>query len=415
MSTFDAMAVLVTLTAAFTYVNYRYLKLPSTIGLMLMALAASLLIIVAGKLGWGGLQDYARALVSGIDFNKTVMHGFLSYLLFAGALHVDLNELAQRKAVVLTLATVGVIASTFLIGGLAYALRGLLGFEMSFVYCLLFGALISPTDPIAVLALMKEAKAPRGLSVKVAGESLLNDGIGVVVFTVLLSLVAGDHDVGAGEIAWLFIEEAVGGVLFGLAIGWVAYRLLRSVDDYAVEILITLALVTGGYAAAGHLHLSAPIVVVVAGLLIGNQGRRWAMSRETVRRLDEFWELVDEFLNAVLFVLIGFEVLILKFGRPHWVAGLLAIPLVLGARFASVGSAVVLLRRFTPVACGAVAVLTWGGLRGAISVAMALALPPGPEREILLAATYLVVLFSLVVQGLTMKKLLARLDLEEQL
>mgnify|MGYP000170766561 CR=1 FL=1 len=405
MSILNIAAILITISALFSFINHRFIKLPTAIGLMLISLIVSLLLLAAGKLGWGHLESQARILLDSIDFNETLMQGMLSFLLFAGALHINLEDLAKQKWVISSLATVGILTSTFLVGTVGYYLLGFFGLHLDFIYCLLFGSLISPTDPIAVLGILKSANAPKTLETKIAGESLFNDGVAVVLFIVLLGIATGGHDVTAGHIALLFIEEAVGGVVFGFAIGWLTYQLLKQVDNYQVEILLTLALVMGGYALASAIHTSGPIAVVVAGLLIGNQGRMLAMSEHTREHLDTFWELIDEILNAVLFVLIGLEVLVLPFTQNVLLASVAMIPLVLVARFISVGLPINLLRlnrEFTP---GAVKILTWGGLRGGVSVALALSLPPGDARDIILAITYTIVVFSIVVQGLTIGKL----------
>lgn len=407
MSLFDILAVLITLSALFSYLNHRYIRLPTTIGLMLIALLMSLSLIVAGQ--WGvGLEQQARLLLSSIDFNQALLHGMLSFLLFAGALHVNLSDLAQQKWIIGSLATFGVVTSTLLVGTSTWLILGFLDIQMPWAYCLLFGALISPTDPIAVLGILKSAKIPKSLETKIAGESLFNDGVGVVVFLVLLEIVTGGQEVTASHVVLLFLTETGGGVLFGLAIGWVAYQMLKSVDNYQVEVLITLALVTGGYALAGHLHVSGPIAIVVTGLLIGNHGRLMAMSQVTCEHLDTFWELIDEILNAVLFVLIGLEILVLPRSVPALLAGIAAIPLVLASRLISVGVPVFLLRPFREFSPRVVRILTWGGLRGGISVALALSVPAGPARELFLPVTYAVVVFSVVVQGLTIGKLVRR-------
>ncbi|MGE5235436.1 MAG: cation:proton antiporter, partial [Acidobacteriota bacterium] len=349
-----------------------------------------------------------RHLLATVDFSQVLMEGMLSILLFAGALHIDIADLARGKSAIGILATVGVLLSTLLVGAGAWAVLELVGLELPFLQCLVFGALISPTDPIAVMGILKSAHAPRSLAIKIAGESLFNDGVGVVVFTVLLGLAVGGRPVTAGTIALLFAEEALGGIAYGLLIGYVAYRLLKSIDSYQVEILITLALVLGGSGLAHHLHVSGPIAMVVAGLLIGNPGRAFAMSPTTVQHLDTFWELLDEILNSVLFVLIGLEVLVLTF-RPGWLAAaLLMIPVVLLARFASVGIPVALLRHVVAFSPHAVKILTWAGVRGGISVALALSLPASPARETFVPVTYVVVLFSILVQGLTLGRLVRR-------
>jgi len=410
MTIFDIIAILLTLTALFSYFNYRYIKLPTTIGVMLIALAVSLLLIGLAALGFPGIRESATRIVGAIDFDDALMQGMLSFLLFAGALHINLSELKDNKWPIAVLSFGGVLMSTGIFGTLIYyALNGL-GLGMGFAYCLLFGALISPTDPIAVLAIMKSARVKKNLEVTIAGESLFNDGIGVVAFIMLGEIALGGERVFASHVGMLFLEEAVGGALFGLAIGWVAFRLLKSVDNYHVEILLTLALVTGGYALAAALHLSGPIAIVVAGLLIGNQGRRYAMSETTRHNLDTFWELIDEILNAVLFLFIGMEVLLLVFTVKLLLAGLIAVPMLLLARWASVALPVNLMRLKPKLGHGAVAIMTWGGLRGGISVALALSLPAGRERELILAVTYVLVVFSILVQGPTMNRLIRRVS-----
>ena len=408
MELLNIFALLIALTAVFSYLNHRFIGLPVSIGVMLIALLLSVLLNLLGLFGLG-LERQAATWLNAIEFEETLLHGMLSFLLFAGALHINLNDLAERKWSIGSLASVGVLISTFLVGTAAWWLLGALGIGMPYLYCLLFGALISPTDPIAVLGLLKTAGAPKSLETKIAGESLFNDGVGIVVFLALLELAAGHHAVNVGEVTLLFVQEVVGGALFGLGLGYVAYRMLKSVDNYQVEILITLALVFGGYALANSLHLSGPIAIVLAGLLIGNHGRAFGMSETTRHHLDVFWELIDEILNAVLFVLIGLEVLVLTFTRAHLAAGLLLIPVVLGARFVGVGIPIAVLRPFRSFTPGAVRILTWGGLRGGISVALALSLPASPERETILTVTYILVVFSIVVQGLTLQRLMRRI------
>jgi len=297
----------------------------------------------------------------------------------------------------------------FVFGTLIHFALGWLGFELSYVWCLLFGALISPTDPVAVIGILKTAKVPRALEIQIAGESLFNDGIGVVAFIVLSEIAVAGQDVSAGHIGILFVEEAVGGAVFGFVMGWIAYRLLKSVDNYRVEVMLTLALVMGGYALASAIHVSGPIAVVVAGLFIGNHGRRFAMSDTTRQNLDAFWALIDEILNALLFVMIGLEILVLAFTRDLFFAGLLAIPAILLARWVSVVVPVTFIRCWREFTPGAVTIMTWGGLRGGISVALALSLPASREREIVLAVTYIVVIFSILVQGLTLERVVCAL------
>ena len=409
MEPLNLAAILITLSALFSYINHRFIGLPTTIGVMLIALLMSLLLILIGELGVARFDEVAERLLLGVDFDETLMHGMLSFLLFAGALHVDLGGLKQQKWVITILATVGVFLSTMIVGVLAWAVLSWLGIGIPFIYCLLFGALISPTDPIAVLSTLKSVGIVKSLETKIAGESLFNDGVGVVVFLVIAGMAVGPGDVSVGSAALLFVREAVGGVLFGLGLGYAGFFLLRTVDNYQVEVLITLAMVMGGYAAALALHTSGPIAMVVAGLLIGNRGRVLAMSDRTREHLDTFWELVDEILNAVLFVLIGLEVLVLQFTREYLFAGLLMIPLVLIARTISVGVPINLLRLKRDFSPHVVKILVWGGIRGGISVALALSLPAGPQRDVIVAMTYIIVVFSILVQGLTIGKVAKRL------
>lgn len=371
-----------------------------------MSLILSLMLILCGELGVG-LEDYAARIVSSIDFNQALLHGMLSFLLFAGALHVNINDLREQKWVIGTLATVGIIISTFIIGTAAYYMLQWLGIPVAYTYCLVFGALISPTDPIAVLGILKVVGVPKSLETKIVGESLFNDGVGIVVFLVLLGIATGGNEVTIPAVMGLLALEAIGGLLLGLGLGFAGFLMLRGVDNYQVEVLITLALVSGGYALAEALHVSAPIAIVVAGLFIGNQGRILAMSDKTRVRLDDFWELIDEILNAVLFLLIGLEILVLTFTKQFIMAGLLAIPIVLFARWVCVGVPVQIMRKFRTFSPYATTVLTWGGLRGGISIALALSIPPHPARAPLLVITYFLVIFSILVQGLTIGKVLA--------
>ncbi|HBR49673.1 MAG TPA: sodium:proton antiporter [Nitrospira sp.] len=404
MAVIHTLTILICLAALFSYVNHRLLKLPMTIGLMAVALAFSLILLVLGKLGFG-IEAEAQRFMMGIDFNEALMHGMLGFLLFAGALHVKLDELLDLKWVVGTLAVVGTILSTVVTGLLGYVLFAWVGLPLPFLYCLLFGALISPTDPIAVMGVLRQARLPKALEMKIVGESLFNDGVGVVLFLVVLNLVPKEM-VHVTDVLVLFAEEALGGAALGVALGYLAYRMLRSVDNYQVEILITLALVMGSFGLADLLHTSGPIAVVVAGLLIGNHGRKWAMSETTREHLDNFWELLDELLNAVLFVLIGLEVLVLSFKQPYLLAGLVAIPMVLVARWLSVVLQIKLFSFVREFTARTVTILTWGGLRGGISVALALSLPPSPSRDALVTITYAVVVFSILVQGLTINRVL---------
>lgn len=409
MDLLNLSAVLITLAAIFSYTNYRYIGLPSTIGIMLMSLASSivvLLVLHGFNLSWADREIHV--LVENIDFNKALMQGMLSFLLFAGALHINLEDLRKRKIIISILATVGTLGSTLIIGVTAYYALQAFGVEIPFIYCLLFGAIISPTDPIAVLSILKSLHVPKTLETKIAGESLFNDGVAVVVYLVLLSIATGDA-VGVPHIAAVFVQEVIGGAVFGLLIGYIALQMLRTVDNYSLEVLITLALVMGGYALANALHISGPIAMVLAGLLLGNHGRHDAMSEKTRASVDNFWELIDEILNAVLFLLIGIEVIIISFQLGVVLTALVAIPLVLLARWICVGIPVVLLRKKREFSKHAVKIMTWGGIRGGISVALALSLPPSEWRAPILGVTYIVVIFSIVVQGLTIGPVLRRL------
>lgn len=407
MSFFSVIAILVTLAAVFSYINHRFIGLPVTIGVMLVALAFSLGLLLLSAAGVDLESDADRILAS-IDFDETVLQGMLSFLLFAGALHINLDDLAQQKWVIAILSSIGLLISTFLVGFGAFYLFPLADVHIPLIYCLLFGALISPTDPIAVLSILKSLGAPKSLEIKIAGESLFNDGVAVVVFLIMLEIAAGGEAVGVRHIFELFTLEALGGAIFGLILGVATYWMLKSVDNYQVEILLTLALVSGGYALALALHLSGPIAIVVAGLMIGNQGRTFAMSDQTRDHLDTFWELVDEILNAILFALIGLELLVISLSANTILAGVLAIPLVIFARLIAVGVPVSIMKRFRTFSPRVIRILTWGGLRGGISVALALSLPPGPVREAILTITYIVVIFSISVQGLTIGPFVTR-------
>ncbi len=409
MDLFNLSALLITITALFSYANYRYLRLPTTIGLMLISLAISLGLGVISYFSGNQLHDQAAEILKGIDFNKTLLHGMLSFLLFAGALHVNINDISKQKWIISLLASIGVILSTILVGILSFWIFSFAGLKIPFIYCLLFGALISPTDPIAVLAILKSIGIPKSLETTITGESLFNDGIGVVIFLVLLEIATGGHHIGPADVWLLFLKEAVGGAAFGVVTGYICYLMLKSVDDYQTEILLTLALVTGGYALCDALHISGPIAVVISGLLIGNRGRILAMSQRTRQHLDTFYELIDNILNAVLFVLMGFEVLVLHITPKIFLSGLAIIPCILFSRLLSVGMPVGLFRLFKPIHPHVVKILTWAALRGGISIALALSIPKVVWRDAIVTVTYMTVVFSIVVQGLTLGKFAGRL------
>ncbi len=406
-SIFNLIALLVTLAAVFGYINHRWVRLPHTIGLVVIALAVSMGILLADAVfPEFGLGATVRGVLTEIDFEDTLMTGMLSFLLFAGALHVDLDGLLRRRWAIAILASVGIMTSTLIVSGVMFLGFRAFGFEMPLTYCLVFGALISPTDPVAVMGILKDVKVPETLEAKIAGESLFNDGVGVVLYTLLVSIAVGGGphgEVTLGGALELLLVEAVGGIVFGLATGYAAYRAMKAIDQHNLEVLITLSLVMVTYAVATELHLSGPLAVVVAGLFIGNHGKRFAMSPATRRHIDTFWSLLDEVLNSLLFLAIGFEVVAIAITGKVIGVALLAIPVVLLARLVSVAAPITLLGLRQTFTKGAIPVLTWGGLRGGISVALALALPASPYKPVLLATTYGVVIFSIVVQGLTVE------------
>jgi len=409
----DLAAAFITLTTLLTYLSHRYSKLPPTIGIMVTALLFSLLLQFLSWIGHPLFENEMQELISELDFSTILMTWFLPALLFAGALHVDLRDLKNYKWPIGLLATVGVLISTFLIGGLTYYICQWFGWNISFAYCLVFGALISPTDPIAVMGILSSSGAPKPLATTIVGESLFNDGTAVVLFSLLLSIAQLGEAPTLSGTAMLFMHEAIGAILFGVVLGFVVYLLMRSIEQYQVEVMLSLALVIGGASLANKLHVSAPIAIVVAGLIIGNYGRAYAMSEETRLYLDKFWELIDEILNALLFALIGLELLLLPFSWLHLLAGLILAASAVGVRYLTIGPGIVLLRKIRDsdrqVPPGATRVLAWGGLRGGVSVALALSLPQGEARDVLLNLTYIIVLASILVQGLTIGKLIRKL------
>jgi CPA1 family monovalent cation:H+ antiporter len=413
MTVFVLLSALVSIAAIFSFLSYRFLRLPSTVGVMVLSLCFSLLLIVLSH-PFPALRQAAQALVARIDFTQVVLHGMLAFLLFAGSLHLNLTQLAKEKLPVATLALFSTLLSTFIIAILLKGILQVLGLPADTMSCLLFGALISPTDPIAVLEMLRRVGAPPSLETQLGAESLFNDGIGAVLFLTLSEATEQGAFPPADQFVLAFVLKAGGGVALGLLLGYLVYRLLRLVDSYPVEVLLTLALATGGYALADVLGLSAPLEAVAAGLLVNGRARHLAMSPITRDNVDKFWELIDGVLNVILFLLLGLELLVTPWNSRYTYAALVTIPAVLFARWCSVGGAIGLLRWVHKPVRGTVAVLTWGGLRGGLSVALALSLKQGPMRNELLAITYVVVVFSIVGQGLTMPRLLRRFALPEE-
>lgn len=420
-------AILLGFAALFGWLNTRYLKLPMTIGLVLISLATSLSVLIIDRAFGLGFAEVAREALNTIDFHDSLMIGMLHLLLFAGALHTDLDDLLKHKWHILLMATLGVVISTAVIGGITYLLMNALGFAIPFIWCMVFGSLISPTDPVAVLSIIRSLEVPKTLQTKIAGESLFNDGIGVVVFLALVGIATGtgghgtaevvgeastayaaSGGFGAGALGALLFQEIVVGVGIGLGMGYIAFLAMRSIDDYVVEVIISLALVMGIYALCAFVHASGPLGVVVAGLLIGNQGTRLAMSKATEKHIIMFWELIDEVLNAILFLLIGFEVLVIPFSQNlMWLIAAIIPVVLLGRTLAVFVPTMVIRAGGGAVERGSVPVLIWGGLRGGISVALALSLPDFEGKSAVLAMTYGVVIFSIVLQGLTVQRVIA--------
>lgn len=414
MDLFTILTILIVLSALFGYINVRFLKLPVTIGLMIISIVFSMLILLVSQFN-PSLLEWERMLVSSIDFPTVLLEGMLSFLLFAGSLHVDFAELRTQRWPIILFATLGVITSTFLIGGATFFMLQLLGMPTAFIYCLLFGALISPTDPIAVLGILKKAGVPKKLETKIVGESLFNDGIGVVVFLTIFQLAqAGLGTIEFSEVGLLFLEEVGGGILLGLGLGYGAYQLMKRIDDYEVEVMITLAAVMGGTLIATYLHVSAPLAMVVAGLVVGTERFRTStMSDITETYVDKFWELMDLLFNAVLFVLIGLEIVVMNFEGNYVLAGLLAIPIVLLSRFIALAPPVALFSKRLEFVPKTNLIMTWGGLRGGISIALALSLTQEMPRDLILTITYIIVVFSIIVQGLTVGRLVSTLQQQE--
>ncbi len=406
MHLFTIITILVVVSAAFAYINERFVKLPYTIGAMVITIVMSMVLTISGWLE-PSLTNPLKELITQIDFSTVLLEILLSFLLFAGALHTNFDQLRVQRGPILAFATFGVLVSTMIVGVLIYYVLQMLGIEVGFIYCILFGALISPTDPIAVLGILKKVGVPKKLETKIVGESLFNDGVGVVVFMTLLAVAeAGVDEITAGEIGLLLLEEIGGGIVLGMALGYVAFRLMKSIDDYSVEVLITIAIVMGGYLLAQSLHFSGPLAVVVAGLIVGHDTvRDTSMSELTEIYIDKFWETWDALLNGILFVLIGLEILILPFESSYVIAGLIAIPVILLARFFSLSIPIGVYKKKLEFVPNTGLIMTWGGLRGGISIALALSLASDmPSRDPFIVMTYIVVIFSIVVQGLSIGK-----------
>ena len=410
MELFNIITILVVVSAAFAYINQRFVKLPYTIGAMVITIGMCMILTVVGWVN-PSLTSPLTEVVQGIDFSTVLLEVLLSFLLFAGALHTNFDQLKVQQGPILAFATFGVLLSTFLIGGSMFFLLGALGLNINFIHCLLFGALISPTDPIAVLGILKKVGVPKKLETKIVGESLFNDGVGVVVFLTIFAIaeVGIDH-ITMGEIGLLLLEEVVGGIVLGLALGYAAFYLLKSIDDYSVEVLITIAIVMGGYLLAQKLHFSGPLAVVVAGLIMGHDTvRDSSMSKTTELYVDKFWETLDALLNGILFVLIGLEILILEYNGTYIVAGLIAIPVILMARWVALSLPIKFYAKKLEFVPNTGLIMTWGGLRGGISIALALTLTPEMNDKTFLIITYIVVIFSIIVQGLTIGKVANKL------
>lgn len=410
MDYFLIITILVFISAIFGYLNVRFLKLPNTIGLMLITIVFTLAVFVISYFD-ATLLNAEKYIITQIDFKTVLLDIMLSFLLFAGALHTNFEQLKIQRWPILSFATIGVLTSTFLVGTATYYLLQILGMDIQYVYCLLFGALISPTDPIAVLGILKKAGAPKKLETKIVGESLFNDGVGVVVFLTIYQFASpGEGHTGVVDIMKLFGLEVIGGIALGLVLGWITYRLMRSIDDYDIEVIITLAAVMGGTVVAQKFHLSAPLAMVTAGLMVGNDTvRDSAMSEITETYVDKFWELVDILLNTILFVLIGMEILVLTFDGKYILAGLLAVPTVLACRYISLLLPINFYKKSLDFVPNTNLIMTWGGLRGGISIALALGLTEVMQRDLFLVITYVVVVFSIIVQGLTVGKLVNKL------
>ncbi len=409
MEVYNIITLIVVLAAIFAYLNYRFIRLPSTIGIMLISLLASLIVIILGIISPSFFLQTTEAIKL-IDFQTVLLHVMLSFLLFAGAIHIDSKKLKSERISIITFSTIGVIISTFVVGSLLYLVTSLFGLSVDYLYCLLFGTLISPTDPIAVVGILKKAKIPASLETKISGESLFNDGVGVVLFISFYEIAQiGYANISVWNIIWLFIREAGGGLLFGWLLGYIGYLALKSIDNYVVEVMITLAIVMGGYGLAEIMHVSGPLAMVMAGLFTGNRSMHVVASNVSTDYIGKFWEMIDEMMNAILFLLIGFEMLIIPFNITLFFLGCITVIIVLFGRLVSVWLPITLLKYKNSFAKNTIPILTWSALRGGISVALALSIPKYMYGQMFVSITYIVVLFSIVVQGLTIGKFAKKL------
>ncbi len=416
MELYYSFSSLIILASIFAYINHRFIKLPGTIGVMSMALMFSIFLIFFGDKIFAEelLDDFSR-LIHGFDFSTVLMSVMLNFLLFAAGIHINIKDLREQKGPIIVFSTLSVIITAFLVGTAMYYVLPLLDLKIPFIYCLLFGTLIAPTDPVAVLGVLKSAKVSKSLETKVAGESLFNDGIAVVMFSILISVAYGkDVDISFLGVSELLLKEAGGGLLLGIGLGVLGSRMMRRIDDYIISVLITLSVVMGGATIASSLHMSSPLAMVAAGLIIGNFDEKSDMSPITKDYLSKFWELVDEILNAILFLFIGFELLIIKDLDNYILPGAIAIFVVLLARYLSIWIPVRLVPFKNKFSNHTVFVLCWGGIRGGVSIALALSIINPDYKNIIVSITYIVVIFSIIVQGLTIGKVANKGKLEEE-
>ncbi|MBS1518997.1 MAG: sodium:proton antiporter [Bacteroidetes bacterium] len=403
MGLFPLLSFLIVLSAGFAYINFRFLKLPNSIGLMLVSIIFSLIILLSGQI-YPGLKDAISGQMRGLNFSELLLEGMLSFMLFAGAIHIKYSDLKSEKLTIILFSTISVIISTFIIGTVSFYLLNLFGLEIKFIHALLFGALISPTDPIAVMSILKSAGISKSLQTKISGESLFNDGVAVVVFITILKLAQPGAEIEFLSVISLFGQEAIGGIILGIVVGTIGYKLIARIDNYQVEVLLTLAVVMGGYSLAHYIHVSGPLAMVAAGIITGNHGKEFGMSVVTAEYIDKFWELIDEILNAILFVLIGLELLVIESNYTIFIVSVILIFVTLITRYISVLIPSLFIRFKEKMSQKTLLILTWGGLRGGISIALALSIQPEFGREVLVTITYIIVCFSILVQGMTIGK-----------